>query len=123
VRAGAAGHRRRPERLELYAQAAADLVERGKAYPCYCTAEELTAERERSQAAGLPLIYSGRCRGLSADERAAREAVGLPPAIRLAMPTAGTTAIEDVVRGHVEWENALQGDHVIFRSDGTPTYL
>ena len=117
------GPHRQTQRLELYAQAAADLVERGKAYPCYCTAEELTAERERRQAAGLPLIYSGRCRGLSADERAAREAAGLPAAIRLAMPTAGTTAIEDVVRGHVEWENALQGDHVIFRSDGTPTYL
>ena len=74
-------------------------------------------------AAGLPLIYPGRCRGLSAEERAAREAAGAPRTIRHAMPTEGTTAIDDVVRGHVEWENALQGDHVIFRSDGTPTYL
>ena len=78
------GPHRQTQRLALYVQAAADLVERGKAYPCYCTAEELTAERERRQAAGLPLIYSGRCRGLSADERAAREAAGLPAAIRLA---------------------------------------
>ena len=117
------GPYRQTQRLELYAQAAADLVKSGAAYPCYCTAEELQVERERRQAAGLPLIYSGRCRGLSAEERAAREAAGLPGAIRLAMPTAGTTAIEDVVRGHVEWDNTLQGDHVIFRSDGTPTYL
>jgi len=117
------GPYRQTQRLELYAQAAADLVKSGAAYPCYCTAEELQVERERRQAAGLPLIYSGRCRGLSAEERAAREAAGLLAAIRLAMPTAGTTAIEDVVRGHVEWDNALQGDHVIFRSDGTPTYL
>ena len=117
------GPHRQTQRLDLYAQAATELVERGAAYPCYCTAEELQAERERRQAAGLPLVYSGRCRGLSAEERAAREAEGLPRVIRLAMPTEGTTAIEDVVRGHVEWENALQGDHVIFRSDGTPTYL
>ena len=117
------GPHRQTQRLDLYAQAAVDLVERGAAYPCYCTTEELQAERERRQAAGLPLIYSGRCRGLSADERAARAAAGAPSVIRLAMPVEGTTAIMDVVRGHVEWENALQGDHVIFRSDGTPTYL
>jgi glutamyl-tRNA synthetase len=117
------GPHRQTQRLHLYAQAAADLVESGAAYPCYCTAEELQAERERRQAAGLPLIYSGRCRSLAAEDRAAREAEGLPRVIRLAMPMEGTTAIEDIVRGHVEWENALQGDHVIFRSDGTPTYL
>jgi glutamyl-tRNA synthetase len=114
---------RQTQRLDLYAEAASDLVERGAAYPCYCTAEELAAERERRQAAGLPLVYSGRCRGLTAEERAAREAEGVQPAIRLVMPTEGTTAIDDVVRGRVEWENALQGDHVIFRSDRTPTYL
>jgi glutamyl-tRNA synthetase len=117
------GPHRQTQRLEIYAAAAADLVERGAAYPCYCTAEELQAERERRQAASLPLIYSGRCRSLTPEERREREAAGLPHVIRLAMPGEGTTAIEDVVRGHVEWENALLGDHVIFRSDGTPTYL
>jgi glutamyl-tRNA synthetase len=117
------GPYRQTRRLDLYAAAAADLVERGAAYPCYCTAEELQAERDRRQAAGLPLIYSGRCRSLSAEERAAHQAAGDSSVIRLAMPTEGTTAIDDVVRGRVEWENALQGDHVIFRSDGTPTYL
>jgi len=117
------GPHRQTQRLDLYAAAAAELVESGAAYPCYCTAEELTAERERRQAEGRPLIYSGRCRTLTADERAAREGAGLPHVIRLAMPADGTSAIDDVVRGRVEWENALLGDHVIFRSDGTPTYL
>jgi glutamyl-tRNA synthetase len=117
------GPHRQTQRLELYAATAAELVERGAAYPCYCTADELAAERERRQAEGLPLIYSGRCRDLTAEERATREEAGLPHVIRLVMPTAGTSAIDDVVRGHVEWENALLGDHVIFRSDGTPTYL
>jgi glutamyl-tRNA synthetase len=117
------GPHRQTQRLDLYAAAAAELVESGAAYPCYCTAEELAAERERRQAAGLPLVYSGRCRTLTAAERTAREGAGLPHVIRLAMPADGTSAIDDVVRGHVEWENALLGDHVIFRSDGTPTYL
>ena len=117
------GPHRQTQRLDLYAAAAADLVERGLAYPCYCTAEELAAERERRQAEGRPLVYSGRCRSLTPEERRAREDAGLAHVIRLVMPAEGTTAIEDVVRGHVEWENALQGDHVIFRSDGTPTYL
>ncbi len=117
------GPYRQTQRFDLYAAAAADLVESGAAYPCYCTAEELQAERERRQSAGLPLIYSGRCRNLTAEERAEREASGLPHVIRLAMPGDGTSSIEDVVRGHVEWENALLGDHVIFRSDATPTYL
>ena len=117
------GPHRQTQRLDLYAAAAAELVESGAAYPCYCTAEELAAERERRQAEGLPLVYSGRCRTLTAGERTAREGAGLPHVIRLAMPADGTSAIDDVVRGHVEWENALLGDHVIFRSDGTPTYL
>jgi glutamyl-tRNA synthetase len=117
------GPHRQTQRFGLYAAAAADLVESGAAYTCYCTAEELQAERARRQSAGLPLIYSGRCRNLTAEERAEREAPGLPHVIRLAMPGDGTSSIEDVVRGHVEWENALLGDHVIFRSDRTPTYL
>jgi glutamyl-tRNA synthetase len=116
------GPYRQTERFDLYAAAAADLVARGAAYPCYCTDEELRAERDRREAAGLPLVYGGRCRSLAAGERAAFEAQGLPHAIRLAMPADGVTVIDDVVRGRVEWENALLGDHVIVRSDGSPTY-
>jgi glutamyl-tRNA synthetase len=113
---------RQTERLDLYAEAVAGLVAADRAYPCYCTAEELAAERARRQAAGLPLIYGGRCAALTPVERAAFEAEGRPHAVRLRVPGSGTTAIEDLIRGRVEWENALLGDHVIVRSDGTPTY-
>ena len=116
------GPYRQTLRFDLYAAAAADLVERGAAFRCYCTEEELAAERERRQAAGLPLIYSGRCRRLPDDERRRFEVEERPSTIRLAMPETGTTAIDDVVRGRVEWENALLGDHVILRSNGSPTY-
>jgi glutamyl-tRNA synthetase len=113
---------RQTDRLDLYAGAVAGLVAADRAYPCYCTAEELAAERARREAAGLPLIYNGRCAALTPDDRAAFEAEGRPHAVRLRVPGSGTTAIDDLIRGHVEWENALLGDHVIVRSDGMPTY-
>ncbi len=113
---------RQSERLEIYRQTAGRLIAEGKAYRCYCTVEELEAERSRRQAANLPLIYSGRCRSLTDAERERFEAEGRPSAIRLMMPADGETSIEDAVRGHVRWENSLMGDHIIIRSDGTPTY-
>jgi glutamyl-tRNA synthetase len=116
------GPYRQTERFALYAAAAGDLIARGAAYRCYCTDAELAAERTRRQAAGLPLVYSGRCRRRSASELAALAAQGLPSVVRLAIPESGTTSITDIVRGTVEWENALLGDHVIVRSDGSPTY-
>jgi glutamyl-tRNA synthetase len=116
------GPHRQTQRFPLYTAAAEDLIARGAAYRCYCTDEELAAERTRRKAANLPLIYGGRCRGLSEAERAALAAEGRAAVVRLAVPESGTTAITDVVHGTVEWENALLGDHVIVRSDGSPTY-
>src|SRR5207237_6967453 len=66
--------------------------------------------------------YNGRCRTRPDSERAALEAAGAPSVVRLAVPETGATAIEDVVHGTVEWQNGLLGDHVIMRSDGSPTY-
>jgi glutamyl-tRNA synthetase len=116
------GPYRQTERLDLYRGAVADLVARDAAYPCYCTAEELAAERALREQAGQPLVYGGRCASLTAAERAAFEAEGRTPAVRLRVPAAGATVIVDMVRGRVEWDNALLGDHVIVRSDGMPTY-
>jgi glutamyl-tRNA synthetase len=101
---GPYGPYRQMERLALYAEAADQLRARDMAYPCYCTAEELAAERERLEAAKLPPRYSGRCARLSPVERAAFEA-------------------DDIVRGRVEIDVAnLGGDFVIVRADGTPLY-
>jgi glutamyl-tRNA synthetase len=116
------GPHRQTERYPRYAETAARLVEEGKAYRCYCTQKELDAEREQRQRAQQPLIYSGRCRRLSDEQRAAFEAEGRPSAVRLVMDPAGETVIEDLVRGTVRWENALQGDFIVLRSDGSPTY-
>jgi len=119
---GAFGPYRQMARRDLYRAAAERLLEADRAYPCYCTAEELDAERRRLEAARLPPRYSDRCAALTPDERAAFEAEGRRPAIRFRIKP-GVVAFDDLVRGHVEIDAAaLGGDLVIVRADGTPLY-
>jgi nondiscriminating glutamyl-tRNA synthetase len=113
---------RQMERLPLYAAAAEQLKSADMAYPCYCTTEELAAERERQEAAHLPPRYNGRCAHLTGPERAAFEAEGRRPALRFRIRE-GLVEFNDLVRGNVAIDaSALGGDLVIVRSDGTPLY-
>ena len=119
---GAFGPYRQMERRELYRAAAERLLAEDRAYPCYCTAEELDAERRRLEAAKLPPRYDDRCAALTAAERARFEAEGRRPAIRFRIEP-GIVAFDDLVRGRVEIDAAtLGGDLVIVRADGTPLY-
>ncbi len=119
---GPYGPYRQMERLPLYAAAAERLLAADFAYPCYCTAEELEAERRRLEALKLPPRYSGRCARLGPQERAAFEAEGRLAAIRFRVGE-GVVAFEDIIRGSVEIDVAnLGGDFVIVRADGTPLY-
>jgi glutamyl-tRNA synthetase len=119
---GPHGPYRQMERLPLYAEAADRLRASDMAYPCYCTPDELTAERERLEAARLPPRYSGRCAKLTLQQRAAFEAEGRKPALRFRVGE-GVVVIDDIVRGRVEIDVAnLGGDFVIVRADGTPLY-
>ena len=109
-------------RLPLYAEAAERLLAADKAYPCYCTPEELDADRKAQEAAKQPPRYVGRCANLTAEERAAREAEGRRAALRFRVGE-GLVGFDDLVRGHVEFDVAnLGGDFVIVRGDGTPLY-
>jgi glutamyl-tRNA synthetase len=109
-------------RLPLYKEAADRLLAADLAYPCYCTPEELDADRKAQEAARLPPHYVGRCAALTPDERAAREAEGRRAVLRFRVGT-GVVAFDDIVRGHVEFDvSNLGGDFVIVRSDGTPLY-
>jgi glutamyl-tRNA synthetase len=109
-------------RLPLYAEAADRLRAADQAYPCYCTPDELDAERKRLEAAKLPPRYSGRCAHLSAAERATFEAEGRRPALRFRVGV-GVVGFDDLIRGRVEIDVAnLGGDFVIVRADGTPLY-
>jgi glutamyl-tRNA synthetase len=110
------------ERRPRHRAVAEQLLADGRAYRCYCTPEELKAERETAQREGRPFIYSRRCFALSAEERAAREAAGASSVIRFRVPDAGECVVNDLVRGAIHFEYAQLGDHVILRSDGVPTY-
>lgn len=113
---------RQMQRLDRYAAAAADLLARDLAYPCYCTPEALDGDRKAQEAAHEPPRYVGRCAALTADERAAQEQSGKHGALRFRVP-AGKIAWDDLVRGTVEIDTAnLGGDFVIVRSDGNPLY-
>ncbi len=119
---GAHGPYRQMERLPRYAAEAERLLSADQAYPCYCSPEELDAERRRLEAAKLPPRYSGRCARLSATERAGLVAEGRAAALRFRVGE-GVVGFEDLVRGWVEIDVAnLGGDFVIVRGDGTPLY-
>jgi glutamyl-tRNA synthetase len=110
------------QRLPMYAAAAEHLLAGDMAYPCYCTPEELDADRAAQEAARQPPRYVGRCAALTADERAARETEGRRGALRFRVGT-GVVAFDDIIRGRVEIDVAnLGGDFVIVRADGSPLY-
>ena len=106
-------------RAARHAEVARRLVEEGRAYRCYSTADELREMRERAVAEGRPPRYDGRWRDRDPSEAPA----GASPAIRLRVPQDGETVIDDLVQGQVRVANAELDDMIILRSDGTPTYL
>ncbi len=110
------------ERADLYREWADWLLDHGHAYKCFCTADELKARRAAQKAARGDQGYDRRCRTLSAGEIAAREASGMPYAVRFKAPTEGATVIPDVIRGDITVPNAQIADAVLLKSDGLPTY-
>lgn len=111
------------ERRALYDEYAAKLEAMGRAYPCFCTSEELEKRRAEQLERGEDPRYDGRCRTLSAGERAARRAAGARPALRFAKPEADEeVAWDDIVRGRVSFQSAVLDDFVLVRGDGLPTY-
>jgi len=119
---GAFGPYRQMERLERYTAAAQTLLAEDKAYFCYCTPQQLAADKAAQEAAHEAPHYVGRCAHLSATERFQREAAGLKPVIRFRVGE-GVVAFDDIVRGHIEISTKeLGGDLIIVRSNGTPLY-
>jgi len=113
---------RQMQRLELYREAADRLLAADLAYPCFCTPEELAADRAAQEAAKLPPRYVGRCARLTPEERAARLADGRVPVTRFRVRP-GVVGWNDLVRDRIEIDTTnLGGDFVIVRADGTPLY-
>ena len=104
------------DNFPLYREYAARLLEQGKAFKCYCTAEELEAKREKALAEGKKPKYAGTCRILAAD------IPGKPFVVRFRAPQDGVTAFDDLVKGPISFNNEELDDLIIQRTDGTPTY-
>ncbi len=107
------------ERQGRHAEVARALLERGAAYACYCTPEELQEMRAKARAEGRSTTYDGRWR----DRDSAEAPAGVRPAIRLKAPRTGETIVADRVQGEVRFDNAQLDDMVLLRSDGTSTYM
>lgn len=112
---------RQTERDGIHHDYVARLLEAGHVYPCFCTPDELEAEREAAQREGRGWVYSGKCRGLPPDEVRRRQAAGEAHTLRVRVP-AGRTVFHDILRGDVVFENDTLGDFIVQRSDGTVTY-
>ena len=105
-------------RMARHAAVARQMLASGRAYHCYCTAEELRQMREQAVAEGRSPRYDGRWR----DRDPAEAPAGVTPSIRLKAPRDGETVVEDLVQGIVRVGNSELDDMIILRSDGTPTY-
>ncbi|MDQ0202773.1 glutamate--tRNA ligase [Pectinatus haikarae] len=110
------------ERLELYKKYAQQLVDEGKAYYCYCTEEEIAAEREALMKENKMPIYQGHCRHLTADQIEKYKSEGRKPTIRFRTPENETVEFDDMVRGHMQFDSNGVGDFVIVKADGIPVY-
>jgi nondiscriminating glutamyl-tRNA synthetase len=119
---GKYGPYRQSERNDIYAKFYQELMEKGHAYKCYCTEEELEKEREEQMSRNETPQYSGKCRHLTVEEQQKLEAEGRKPSIRFKVPANRVFSFEDMVKGNVSFESEGIGDFVIVKKDGIPTY-
>ncbi|HYM89396.1 MAG TPA: glutamate--tRNA ligase [Nitrospiraceae bacterium] len=110
------GPYRQTERIDLYRSHALQLLEKGRAYWCVCKAEELDARRKEAEARGLSPKYDGRCRDRGLTNHAGAVA------LRFKAPQEGETVIDDLIKGKIVFDNNVQDDLIILRSNGYPTY-
>ncbi len=118
---GEFGPYRQSDRMKLYHDYAEKLLISGKAYLCFCRAEDLETDRKRALAEHRSPIYSGKCRAIDPAEALKRRANGEAGAIRLHIPER-PIRFHDIVHGDVEFSNEVVSDPIIVRSSGMPVY-
>jgi len=111
------------EAAGIYRKYADQLIAEGKAYKCYCSHEKFDEERKQAEyeKQGSNVRKCG-CRNLTPEQQAEMEKQGRKPVVRFAMPEEGKTEWDDLVRGHVSFENSLLTDFVMLKASGYPTY-
>lgn len=110
------------ERLDIYKKYIDELVDKGHAYFCFCSAERLEEVRTIQQKNKLPTGYDGHCRDLDPVEAKKRLQNGEKCVVRMNMPKEGETVFFDEIRGEIRIKNCLVDDQIIMKSDGFPTY-
>ncbi len=117
------------ERFDIYPKYVQQLLDSGYAYECFCTPEELEAEKAEATANKKPYVYSKKCENLTEDEKAKLRAEGRKPAIRFniakaqrAFHDSSILEFDDLVKGKLHMDTDLLGDFVIQKSNGAPTY-
>ena len=117
------------ERFDIYPKYVQQLLDSGYAYECFCTPEELEAEKEEATRNKKPYVYSKKCENLTEEEKAKLRAEGRKPAIRFniakaqkAFHDSSILKFNDLVKGELHMDTDLLGDFVIQKSNGAPTY-
>ena len=120
---GKYGPYRQSEREYIYKRIADRLISEGKAYPCFCTAEELEVMKSEMEARGLPPRYDGTWRDADVEVVNEKMAANIPYTVRFKVPPNTRVVIDDAVRGTVSWDaEATVGDFILLRSSGVPVY-
>ena len=119
---GPYGPYRQSERKELYLKYARELIEKDKAYYCFCSPERLSKVRQEKQKKKQPLHYDRHCRSLSKEEAQARVDNGEPHVIRFKSPLEGSTVVHDLIRGDITFDNSNLDDFILVKSDGWALY-
>lgn len=109
------------ERFDIYKKYAKILLDKGFAYECYCSQEELDKEKEIAIQNKTAYKYSTKCRNLTPEQAEEYEKQGKKPVLRFSVPQ-GKMKFKDLVKGELEFDNNLIGDFVIMKSNGIPTY-
>lgn len=120
---GPHGPYRQSERSAIYKQYSDELVAKGHAFPCFCSAERLDEVRAAQMANKETPRYDGHCMHLSAQEAQQRIAAGESHVIRMKVPTEGICVVPDMLRGNVEIPWDRMDMQVLMKADGLPTYF
>ncbi len=114
---------RQSERFDIYRKYTEKLLSEKKAYYCYCSQEELDAQRAECEKKGTTFVYPGTCRHLTDEQRKAKEAEGRKPTVRLHVPAGEPIEVDDAIKGKVTFSSEnIGGDFTIVRSDGVPIF-
>ncbi|MES0491164.1 MAG: glutamate--tRNA ligase [Leptospirales bacterium] len=118
---GPYGSYRQSERLDIYREKSEELVQKKKAYYCFCSSEELENKKKKREAIGLPPVYDGKCANLNEKELQEKMDEKIPYVVRFRTPNK-EILVKDMVQGDVRFDASLIGDFIIVKSDKFPSY-